>query len=67
LIALVDSDIDSVWRGIMMEAIAGKWAQLDPEAAIQFMTIRVIRGQRQNGLAEFLTSWRVKILWLRSL
>jgi len=50
-----------------MEAIAGKWAQLDPEAAIQFMTIRVIRGQRQNGLAEFLTSWRVKILWLRSL
>ena len=50
LIALVDEESDSVWRGTMMEAIAGKWAQLDPEAAITFMTSRVMRDRRQNGL-----------------
>ena len=50
LIALVDEESDSVWRGTIMEAIAGKWAQLDADAAIEFMTTRVIRGRRQNGL-----------------
>ncbi|MGK0186260.1 MAG: hypothetical protein ACI9R3_002043 [Verrucomicrobiales bacterium] len=50
LIDIVRGERDTVFRGTMMEAIAGRWAMFDPKAAIDFMTNEVHRENRQVGL-----------------
>ena len=54
IVRLIDSETDSFRRARMVEAIAERWAELDPESALAFVTNRLHSDRQQNAYTKML-------------
>lgn len=54
LVRRMDAETDSYLRTRMVEAIAERWAELDPEAALSFVIERVQKGRQQKAFTTML-------------
>lgn len=54
VVRLIDAETDSFHRARMVDAIAERWATLDPEAALAFVTKRIHRNRQQKPYTKML-------------